>query len=294
MTTVRQLSETENDRLYAKIKRKADEAKAAKAFQLFRAAGIEPILIKGLAAAANYPAEQFRDSIDLDLAVPHQRLDEGWKVVASPEANGLAIDLHDELRHLDTLPWTVLFSRSGEVQVEGGSIRLLAPEDHLRVLCVHWLTDGGSNYSRLNDIRFAIENRSDDFDWETVIRDVPDRWRRWLSCAIGIAGRTFDIDLKGTPFADAVDTLPAWFLRTVENEWASETKFRSLASSATDWTSFRKQLKKRFPPNPITATILMNGSLDARTRVFYQIGTTVRRAGPSIRSLTSGLLHRNK
>ena len=33
-----------------------------------------------------------------------------------------------------------------------------------------------------------------------------------------------------------------------------------------------KQIKKRIPPNPIQATIEMEGSFDARTRVQYQLG----------------------
>ena len=271
------------------LKRKASEARACKAFELFRDEGVEPILIKGLAAARYYPESVFRDAIDMDLAVAAADFETSARVVSSTAANGLAIDLHRELRHLDTVPWSDLFDNSELLEMETGCVRILRPEDHLRVLCVHWLTDGGANKDRLWDIYYAVANRSDNFDWNRFLNIVDQKRQQWLISTLGVAQRFLGLDLSDTPIKNAADQLPAWLVRTIEREWASDTPYWPLFSSLHDRSLFLKQLGKRIPPNPITATVLLNGSFDAQTRVFYQIGTVLQRLGPSLLNISKAL-----
>ena len=136
------------------------------AFQGFRSHGIEPILIKGWAAARNYPEDRVRNFGDVDLAFPASEYDKAKEVAGAQPNLLVAIDFHREFRHLDTTPWEVAFDRSELVDVDGGSIRVLSPEDHLRVLCVHWLNDGGAYKERLWDVYYAVANRPPDFDWD--------------------------------------------------------------------------------------------------------------------------------
>ncbi len=276
------------------IKTKALEARACQAFDLFRKNGIEPILVKGLAAGLYYPKDIFRDSIDMDIAVLATDFDAAKSVVGSGAANGLAIDLHRELRHLDTLEWQDLFANSMLIELDTGNIRILCPEDHLRVLCVHWLTDGGSNKDRLWDVYYAIENRPPDFDWDRFINVVDQKRRRWIICAIGLAHRYLGLDLSSTPIESEAKDIPKWIIKTVEKEWSTDTPFKPLFASMTTPKHFIAQLKKRLPPNPITATVLVNGSFDAKTRIFYQIGTSFARIGPSIVNTTREIFARIK
>ncbi len=282
----------EADPRWTLIKQKANEAKAARAFQLFNEHRLKPILIKGVAAALNYPQTEFRDSVDLDLAVDPEDYDRAYELIHSPGAAGLSIDLHEGLRHLDRLDWAELYENSIEADVAEGKIRVLRPEDHLRILCVHWLTDGGANRDRLWDIYYAIDNRPADFDWNRFLDSAGHRRRRWMECAVGIASRSLGLDLKGTPLESADNKLPAWFIATVESEWADETRFRPLRDSMDDLSTFLRQLRKRLPPNPIAATVLQNGSLDARTRIFYQLGSMASRSGRSLISIAEGLYGR--
>ncbi|MFM9904297.1 MAG: nucleotidyltransferase family protein [Pyrinomonadaceae bacterium] len=276
------------------IKQKALRVQACKAFSLFREEGIEPILIKGLAAARYYPDSEFRDSVDMDLAVAEYDFERALVISNSAAAKGLAIDLHRELRHLDTFKWDDLVAHSTVLEFETGSIRVLGAEDHLRVLCVHWLTDGGSNKDRLWDIYFAVENRPADFDWDRFLNLVENNRRRWLICTLGLANRFLGLDLTATPVEDEASSLPSWLIKTVEREWASETKFWPLFHSVHDPSLFLKQIRKRLPPNPICATVLMEGSFDAKTRIFYQVGTSLRRIGPSIINISKTLLSGSK
>ncbi len=268
------------------LQSKALEKRAADAFALFRDNNIEPILIKGLAAAHYYPEGTPRLSIDTDLAVSGKDFDRATKIAASEKAHGLAIDLHCELRHLDTLDWDDLFENSQILATDYGEIRVLRPEDHLRVLCVHWLTDGGSSKERLWDIYYAIANRPDSFDWSRFLNKVSPRRRRWLVCTLGLAQRSLGLDLAGTPVKDDANDLPDWLVRTVEREWASEHKLRPLETVKHDSRELFEQLKRRLNPNPISATVQMEGSLDARTRFLYKLGNAFSRIVPSVRRIT--------
>jgi hypothetical protein len=270
------------------IKRKANETRAANAFQLFRENGIEPILIKGVAAATYYPPDHFRDAIDLDLAVDPQDGQRAKELlVSSREAASLGVDLHSGMRHLDPLDWSDLVANTETLPMAHGSIRVLRREDHLRILCVHWLTDGGANRERLWDITYAIKGRPPEFDWHRFLDVVDAKRRRWLESAVAIARDAHSLDLSDTPLA--VSEAPRWMRNFLQKEWESETDFQPLRNSLDSWESFWSQFRKRFPPNPITATILSGGDIDAPTRIHYQIATTLSRALPSIKDVAAAL-----
>ena len=265
------------------LQRKTQEKRSLQAFTLFREHEIEPILIKGLAAARYYPPTQSRFSLDMDLAVSASDFHNATLIAQGPSANGLAIDLHRELRHLDSVEWDDLFANSQVLVFEGGNIRVLRPEDHLRVLAVHWLTDGGSYKERLWDIYYIIHNRTADFDWDRLLNSVSLRRRRWLICTIGLASRYLGLDLDGTPIKDEVRDLPSWLTNTVEREWKSDMPLMPLHTNLHDRAILMRQIRKRMWPNPITATVMMEGSFDAKIRAFYRIGNILQRIGPSFR-----------
>jgi len=222
----------------------------------------------------------------MDLAVSSSVFEAAADISRSVEAAGLAIDLHRELRHLDTVQWDDLFTNSKLLQLEQGTIRVLRPEDHLRVLCVHWLTDGGSNKDRLWDIYYLIDNRPAEFDWDRFLKSVDVKRQRWLICTVGLAQRFLGLDLSDTPIETEARNLPQWFVKTVAQEWASETRLVPLEASLFDPKLLFKQIKKRFQPNPIWATVQMNGSFDARTRFFYQIGSFFKRIPSSVKRVS--------
>lgn len=283
------LQKVNDDVRWGIIKQKANEENVRRAFHLFRQHEIEPILIKGVAVARYYPSDELRDSVDIDLAVSSADYLKADALIRSPEAVGLAIDLHNELRHLDTLAWNELVKNSETFALGDSRIRVLSPEDHLRVICVHWLTDGGANRERLRDIYYMVANREANFDWDRCLNVVDKKRRRYVTCVLGAAGLFMDLDLTGTPAEGAASKMPPWMVRSIEAEWNSPTPFRPLFVETKSLGQFFSQLRKRFPPNPITATILRGGSLDARTRIFYQLGTILDRAIPSIKNLAASI-----
>ncbi|MEJ7846695.1 MAG: nucleotidyltransferase family protein [Pyrinomonadaceae bacterium] len=268
------------------LKLKQHELLIVRAFRLYREHGIEPILIKGWAAAKLYPNGVSRFFGDTDLVVSSSAFDTASQIYKSSKGQGLNIDLHNEFRHLDTEKWENLFNRSVIIDLDGTAIRVLCPEDHFRVLCVHWLNDGGEHKIKLWDIYYAVHNRGPGFDWDLCLGSVSQTRRRWIICAVGLAHKYLGLGIDDLPFAAEAKRLPKWLERTVEREWASPVRLRQLSTCLGDRKLLIQQIRKRLPPNPIEATIEMEGSFDSPVRIHYQIGSIAKRIIPSLKTFS--------
>lgn len=261
------------------------ELETVQAFRFFRDNGIEPILIKGWAASRNYPDNTPRFYSDIDIAVDQRDHEKAKALLSTPPAAKVAVDLHRELRHLDLKPWTNLLRDSIQPELDGYPIRVPCAEDHLRILAVHWLNDGGERKDRLWDIFYAVTNRPPEFDWDRCL-NVVDRIRQgWVIAAIGLTHRYFSLDISGLPFEKKVADLPPWLIKTVEKEWNSGVRSRSLHTCLREPKEFVRQMKKRIPPNPLQATIEQEGDLWAGSRLPFQLHSMKDRVLPSARGL---------
>lgn len=274
------------------LQRAVEERSVKTAFELFRSHGIEPVLIKGWAAGRNYPIDKFRTSSDIDVAVSEDDYDRAIKLARSDESKGLILDIHRELRHLDTVSWNEIVGRSELVDIGDVKVRVPSDEDHLRILCVHWLTDGGWFRDRLWDIYYAMENRPDDFDWELCLSAVSPNRRRWVTCTIGLAHRYLGLNIDELPFRNEAANLPRWLVKAVEKEWASGVRLLPLQDFVNKPADLVRQIRKRLPPNPISATVDVEGSFDSRFRIHYQLGSMLKRLGPSVPRLWQQIFRR--
>ena len=266
------------------LDRRILEKRIGEAVVFLRQNNIEPILIKGWAAARFYPNKIDRQFGDVDLTVSPAKYQNALKVLEGYKNKDL-IDLHEGVRHLDSLSFEDLYSNSILIECYDQEIRILRPEDHLRVLCVHWLTDGGAYKDRLWDIFYAIENRPADFDWDRCVNTVSATRRKWIVCAIGIAHTYLGLDLSDTPLADEAREIPRWLIKAVEREWESNIKLMSLDQFLDDRRELWRQIKKRFPPNPIQSTVNMEGEFDNSPRIIYQIPDIFMRLKPSLKRI---------
>jgi hypothetical protein len=279
----------ENENRWLILKTKVFEENLKTAFRLFRQSGIEPVLIKGWAAALEYPEKHLRAFSDMDLCVAPDMYERSLALAAGEEFRKLVIDLHCGLRHLDTLGWDDLFENSRLISLEGVDVRILRPEDHLRVLCVHWLNDGGANKEKLLDIFYLLENHSNDFDWERCLGKISPTRRGWIKSTIKAAHIYLGMDISGLPFVSEDERLPDWFVKALEREWASGTKLLPIHTLLGRRGDFWRQFKKRFPPNAIQATIDMEGTIDDSTRFFYQLGSILLRMKPSLKRMLDSM-----
>jgi hypothetical protein len=265
-----------------------------RAFEVFRSEGVEPILIKGWAAARNYPDFEPRFSGDIDLAVSANDYEKAVGLINSPDSTIRGIDLHRELHHLDTVDWSRLVSNSELVPLDQNMVRILCAEDHLRVLCVHWLTNGGEDKGRLWDIVYAVRYRPANFNWSKCLDVVGEHRRRWIITTIGIASKYLGLELDGLPFADEAKEIPPWLTNCLEKEWNKRLEIRPLHTQLRNPRSLLRQITKRIPPNPIMATINCDGDFKNRTRIGYQIRDLVQRFMPGARRVSSVLVKRAK
>ena len=261
-------------------------------FEIFRREGIEPILIKGLALSQFYPNSHFRSFSDIDIAVASENYEDARTLEGPIRDLNIRLDLHREMKNLDSVPWKDLYQNSITFEVNGTSIRTLRPEDHLRVVCAHWLNDSGTNRERLWDVYYAVDRRPADFDWDRCLKLVDQKRQRWVTCSIGIASKYLGLNIDDLWFASEARNLPTWLIRALEKEWESGVQLQSI-DTIHDPVMLLKQIKKRIPPNPVQATIEMGGSLDAKMRIHYQIGSFLRRLVISIRRISRLMMRKN-
>src|SRR5215510_8711385 len=95
------------------------ERKISKVFELLRAAGVEPLLAKGWAAALLYPDPALRPYGDVDLLVRPEHFRAAQDVLASDELSDCWVDLHKHFSELGGRSVDELFERSRVIDLEG-------------------------------------------------------------------------------------------------------------------------------------------------------------------------------
>lgn len=261
---------------YKLLHYKVQSQRLAETWTKFEDAGFKPILIKGWSAAQLYPNPSERQYTDIDLIFAPEVFEQAKEFLHHTSLPS-AVDLHKGARHLDSLPFDNLYANSILKICEGVNIRLLREEDQLRVLCIHWLNDGGADRERLWDIYYGVKNRSETFDWHRFLDQISPKRRRWIICAVGLAHKFLNLEIEDTPIAREAKNLPSWLIRAVEKEWASGIRLIPLQHVRHDRQKLWEQIKKRIPPNPIQATIEVEGHFDKVPRFIYQIADVLKR-----------------
>ena len=175
---------------------------------------------------------------------------------------------------MDKSPFADLFANSQIVELSGGAVRVLRHEDNLRVVCVHWFTDGGIPREKLWDIYYLVVNRPADFDWDECLNANGAIRRQWIISALAVAHRYLDLPVDDLPFAHEIKnekSLPRWLVNALEREWVDDAPVTDIIAGLRDWQVLRQQLKKRFPPNPIAASVLTEAPFDDAPRFKYQL-----------------------
>jgi hypothetical protein len=231
-----------------------------------RDAGVEPLLAKGWAMARLYPRPGLRPYGDLDLYV---RPSEYKAARAAIDATtGIAVDLHCGLTDLDERDHEVVFGRAGRECAGGVEVRVLAPEDHLRLLCRHFLRHGASRPAWLCDVSLLVETRAPGFDWEILLAGSRRR-RNAVLATLGLAGALLGADLAGTPSA-IPPALPTWLVRTVLQQWAEGVGHREpLAGYLSRPAAFRAELRRHWP-NAIEASAALDAPFDRWPRLPFK------------------------
>jgi len=261
------------------------EQNIKKIFRLLRAVSVEPILAKGWAAANLYPDRALRAYGDIDLLVTTKDLAQAAEVLQSAEASDCWVDLHDRFWELSDRSVDKLFERSSTLDLDGDQIRVLSEEDHLTLLSIHLLKHGAWRPLWLCDIAAAVEGMPVTFDWSICLGPKQKR-ATWILVAIGLAGVVLDARISHLPFSSKELALPQWLVRSVLKQWDQPIAGnqppmvhpRPMASFLRHPSGLWSGLRQRWP-NPILATISVNGSFTDTPRLPYQVGNCLLRTG---------------
>jgi hypothetical protein len=257
------------------------EREIEQVIKLLNTESIEPILVKGWSMARHYPEPALRPYGDIDLFVRPEQFERAEKILASEEGRKFFVDLHKGADHLDEQSFDDLYARTEEIKLGEVTVRVLSPEDHLRILCVHFLHHGAWRPAGLCDIALLVEASRANFDWETCLTRNRKR-AGWVICTIGLAHKLLGADLKGTPVEEAALKLPRWLVPAVLKEWENpvsvdHTVPPPLANRLSHPFETIKAIRKRWPPNPIQATVVMNGPFNEWPRIIFQAGNYLAR-----------------
>lgn len=266
---------------WGRIANVANEERTRKAFKYFSSQGIECLLLKGWACSRFYDTSHVRTFTDVDIACSPESADLAMSLFREFRIRGVSVDLHIGVRNLDQLSWEDLYKLSYSVELNGEPIRVLSDEDNLRLTAVHWLTDGGVNREKLWDIFYMVKNRREGFDWERCIKSNGPVRTTWVNAAIATARDFLQLDVSGLPEDTKNFQLPKWYKRTLQKEWNRGVYPRRILSSVvTRPKLFAEQIYRRFPPNPIAATIDVEAPIDETWRGPAQLRSLYKKAGP--------------
>jgi hypothetical protein len=251
------------------------------ALALLRSAGVEPILVKGWAVARLYPESGLRPYGDLDLCVDPKQYRVAKAALDKDASKTSQVDLHQGFRTLDDRLWGELFSRSHLLKIDRTEVRVLGPEDHLRILCFHFLREGAWRPLWLCDIAVALETRRVEFDWN-LFSGQDERRRKWFACAIVVAHQLPSANVEGVPESLRQMRLPSWFLTNLLKAWETRSMLRrhrtpmNTAWRAPDQAVRLGALRSHWP-NPIEATIGVNGPFNELPRLPFQLSNCALR-----------------
>jgi hypothetical protein len=318
---------------------------------LLRDARVEPVLVKGWSVARLYPEPGLRHYMDADLCVAPEQFRTAGRVLEGLGADASYVDLHCGLDHLDDANWEEVFARtrlvalnededvdlasagramperrpgSSEREIHCGvaeclsppskeeRVRLLCPEDHLRVVSVHWLRHGAWRPAGLCDIALMLESRPSSFDWNLCLGG--DRVRaNWVATAIALAHELLGAEPVHFEIPNSkleVQALPGWLAPAVLRQWgrSAAPTFARLALAALrakfrQPRQFWQEVYARWD-QPVCATVnlhrgfnhwprfpyqLLDLAARIRTKVHKSLRTVIRREHSSVGQTSSDL-----
>ena len=184
----------------------------------------------------------------------------------------IAVDLQPHPIELDDRPYAQLVARGILRPVGGLAVRVLGPEDHLRLLCLHLLRHEGIRPLWLCDVAATLEALPPTFDWDYLLRGRRRR-ARWVLCVLGLAHTLLGAALYAPAHLRPYLEPPLWVERAMLRRWGHGMRIfphRTLLAYLRDPHGLGEAVRDRLP-GPIAAAIHWGGDPDPRPRYRHQI-----------------------
>lgn len=243
----------------------------------FRDRGIDPILGKGWGIGRLYPQPGLRPYGDLDFLIHPDQMEKARKAMSDPGRPEASVELHDNFRQLLDRSPEELVAQSRVETLGELEVRVLGPEDHLRLLALHGLCHGFWRPLWLCDLAVLlewIEDNPEAFDWDLCIQG--DGWRsEGVRCALGLARELLGADLEGAgvPAEWRNPPLPAWLMPAALRAWGTPDHYLHMNHPANLLTHPRqlwKAARLRWT-NPMEATYRREAPWDDSPRLPYRL-----------------------
>ena len=265
------------------------EMELKRLFTSLHSIGVEPVLIKGWVNARRYAEKGLRPYGDIDLCILPAQYEAARQHIQQGVWGDAIVELHPgftDLNDSHDLGAEQLMARTSQVELDGLKVRILAPEDHLRLLCIHFLRHGAWRPLWLCDIALAVETRSPDFDWQRCLGE-DQRRAYWVIGAIGLAHHLLGLKTTNLPFRDKTEALPRWLVPSVLHAWA-KPRIEDHPRNARMTRALRQPIKlpqafSRRWPNAVEAVIGINASLNEVPPFCYQLSYCLWRTGEFLR-----------
>lgn len=274
-------------RLYT-LESRVNQSKIAEVFGVFRSHSVEPVLIKGWTAARYYPDKGLRPYGDIDICVRRKEFQSAERAVATLDPVRYRIDLHSGFARFGAQEGEELFKHSQLVKIDQTDVRILCPEDHLRVVCFHMMREGAWRPLWLVDVAAALESQPQDFDWDYCLGD--ERQGAPLINAIGLAQQLLGAKVESLPEKARATEFPRWLVPTVLKEWGATAPSMIGRHDASMLMHMQRRegllagLRHRWP-NPIEATTTMSAPFNNLPRLPFQISNSLFRLAAFVAQL---------
>lgn len=253
-----------------------------KIFRLLTEASVDPILAKGWAATRLYHNHDLRPRGDIDLCVRPAQVALTKKILESEETRDCYVDLHHQYSELTDRPLEELFDRSQVLPLGKQYIRVLGPEDHLSLLCIHLLKHAAWRPLWLCDIASTLESIPAQFHWQVVFGNG-ERRARWVGIAFGLSHRLLGAKVDHVPLPTEFFRVPDWLVDTVLYHWSrlipgDQLPMRPpilMVQALRERRNILKAIRERWP-DPITATFNLRGEFNNSPRWPYQLADFLR------------------
>lgn len=262
-------------------------------FTSLQSKGIHPVLIKGWAVGQFYAQPALRYSGDLDLVVkPGQTRLAAETVMRNPKDYWFHVDIHEDFSKFGESDTENLYANTEMIQLDDVAVRVLRPEDHLRLLSAHLLRHGAWRPLWLCDIAAAVENRPANFDWERCL-GADKRRARWVTCVVGLAHKLLGAKIDDAPIAREAKRLPKWLVPSVLRQWEKpyaweHEAFPLMATHLRHPSALPAALRRRWA-DPIRATVNVGGSFNELPRFPFQVCDYLQSTAKFLSRLPSAL-----
>jgi hypothetical protein len=238
---------------------------------------IQFVLAKGWALARLYPHPALRPYGDIDIAVRPDSYTAALAALDCQATRHISVDLHARFREVEK-SFDELWERSEPLAIENSVVRVLSPEDHLRLVCIHMLYHGAWKHLWLCDVAMMLETLGPRMDWNLCLSGDARR-TEWVIAALCLARQVLGAEFPLPVDSISEHRLPRWVTEGIYAQWGQSRHYMQgdSAASLVQEQGWIETFRGRWP-NVLQATVRMNGPINDWPRLPFQIADVVRRA----------------